>query len=635
MVDLMPMVIAPALVAAGVSGGIAIGGTIVSFASIAAYGVSLGATMGANLLLRSLEKRKATSNQQITVRQAITARVRGYGRAKMGGAMFYMGATRTLAQGFIFCEGPIDAYEEVWLADKKIIYTEGSNFCFAGWSWTNYVMVDLQIGAVGQSRNPAFDHIDHYWWDGTHQNQGLANAVMRCYLPNNAETNFTKTYQNGVPALRVVARLSLVYDPRSGATEWSDNPGLCIRDYLTSSRGFNIPASRINDASFMAFATMCDILVANTQETGGHEQRYRVWMTYTLDEQPSDVLRRLLASCDGEIYPLPDGTIGIRGGVWEDPTVTITDDMILGYEVQTGRDKLSAFNQLRIRYTAKNNDYQVQEGGAWNDTAAQTESGQIIPQDFDGTMCASYMQARRLAKIAMHKGNPQWLLTLTTSMAGLNALGERIIRCKLDDLGIDATFYVQKFEIAGDLKSCSMTLASLNSDAYEWTTSEEYWSPPPATDAEDGFTIPVPTGLALHIVQLQLGSNLIAFEIGASVTAPDDASFGALFQISLDGGVTWADMSPDGVWSANSGIIASETACQVQAAFKASASNIGTFCPPVSITTPGGSLGPVALALSEGANQDYGLASAAATISDDFGLASVASIASIDLGLAS
>jgi hypothetical protein len=253
----MPMVIAPALVAAGVSGGITIGATTVSFASIAAYGVGLGATLGSTLLLRSFEKRHP-QNAQITVRQSITPRVRGYGRVKMGGAMFYMGATRTLVQGVVFCEGPIGAFEEVWLNDKQCPFISGGYFTFAGWNWANNAMVDLQLGEASQAVNPAFAEAGHFWWDATHQNNGLANAVLRCYLPASAEKNFTKTYQNGVPSLRVVARLSKVYDPRSGVTAWSDNPALCIRDFLTSPRGFNIPASRINDAHFKAMADLCD-----------------------------------------------------------------------------------------------------------------------------------------------------------------------------------------------------------------------------------------------------------------------------------------------------------------------------------------------------------------------------------------
>jgi hypothetical protein len=631
----MPMVLAPAIAAAGVTGSLAIPGIgSITYASIAAYGISLGATVGSSLLLRSLQHRQHQNNQ-ITVRQALTPRVRGYGRVKMGGAMFYSGANRTLVQGIVFCEGPIDGFEEVWLNDKKCPYTPGTYFTFGGWNWTNYVTVNLGRGVVPQSVSPAFASAGHYWWDSTHQLNGLAYAVLTCNLPSNATKNFTNTYQNGVPAVRVVARLLQVYDPRNGQTYWSDNPALCIRDFLTSSRGYNIPASRINDASFIAFANICDQQVPNTNAPSGYENRYSFWGTYTLDEEPRAVLERLLASCDGEIIQFPDGTVGIRGGQWDAPTVTISDAIILSYEVQQGNDKLSAFNQYRIRYIDSSywGDYQVIEGYTWDDTAAQTASGQVLPRDFDGTFCASYMQARRLAKIAMHKNNPQWLLTIHTTLAGLDALGERIVTVVIAELGINTTFFVSKFEIDGDFKGCTLTLASLDSSAYEWNTSEEASS---TTNPEPGnlsYTIPTVTGLSLSVIRTIVSGAQTGVQVAAQVTPPADLTYSLLTQISGDGGSTWVDMTPTGAWSSISGLLTDTVTYKVRAALQSSPGVVGPYATQT-ITLLPSALGPVASALAAGTNVDLGLASASVTESDDFGLASDGSLSQIDLGLA-
>lgn len=632
----MPQAIAPVLAAAGVSGGIAIGTEVISFATIGAYAILFGGTVGGGILLKTLDKGARHAQPWTTIRQSITPRVRGYGRVKMSGAMFYMGANRTLIQGIAFCEGEIDGYEEVWLNDKICPYTPGSFFTFGGWSWGFNVTIDLRLGTPWQSVAGAWARAGHYWWDYTHYNSGLAYATLSCGLPFQAEKNFSKVYQSGVPAVRVVARLLKIYDPRTGLTAWSQNPALCVYDYLTSSRGFNIPAANLNTSSFITAANLCDesVVILASPFT---EKRYSFNGVYTLDEEPRVVLRRLLASCDGEIVQLPDGKIGLRGGKWDPPTFTITDSMVLSYEIQQGNDKLAAFNQLRIRYRDMSfyGDYQIVEGLQWDDVAAQNLSGEVLPRDFDCTPCSSASQARRLAKIAMFKGNPQWIITLNTNLAALNALGDRTVQLVLDDLGINASFFVMKFEIAGDLKGCALQLSSLDSKAYEWNASEEGYSPN-YTNSDQQFKIPIPTGLVLTFEGTLVSLGVTPLRIVASVTPPFDTSLGLVCQISGDGRLTWTDMSDGGGFS-DFAQISNQTRINktysVRAAFTFGKNARGEYSEPVDIFVPAATgLGPVAISLLAGVDQDYDLASLTFTSNDDFGFASSAPSNTVDLG---
>ena len=101
--------------------------------------------------------------------------------------------------------------------------------------------------------------------------------------------------------------------------------------------------------------------------------------------------------------------------------------MVVGLDVQRGRDKLAKYNQLRIRYTSLGNQFQQVEGDPWDDVADQTASQEVLPQDFDIVMVPSYTQGQRLAKIRMAKDNPDWIFTVNTNLAGLNVLGERVV----------------------------------------------------------------------------------------------------------------------------------------------------------------------------------------------------------------
>ncbi|HUB63146.1 MAG TPA: hypothetical protein VL996_01640 [Methylocella sp.] len=493
----MPPVIAAAVTAAGITGSI--GG--VSIASLIGEGVTLGGIFALGQLTQPRTHQPAGQFQ--LTKQAVPPRVRVYGRVMMGGALYFQAAPYIYQRGTYFCDGPIDAFEDIYLGDYL---TVGIPTGIAGdYPWLDWITFETQTGTIPQSR-PA--SLNYPWWDATHEGNGLANIVMNCLIPydptggKNLEQMFKTVYPSGVPALRAVLRGSKIYDPRDVTQSWTDpttwkwsqNSALCILDFLTSNRGYNIPNARIDLASFTAFAYLCDSTVLRYD--GTTELAYVCWGSYRLDEEPRSVLERLLLTCDGELLQQSDGTIGIRGGQFVTPSVTITSDMILGYEVQNGPDKMSAFNEYRIHFTSPLQGYQLIEGNPYDDVVAQAANGgQIIAQDLELAFVPSDWQAYRLAKIYMAQNNPEWLLTLTTTIAALDALGERFVNVEIDELGISDSFLIKKFDISGDLRTCTLTLASLHADTYNVMPSVDFgvWEyVAPSTPV----TIPNVTGLS-------------------------------------------------------------------------------------------------------------------------------------------
>jgi hypothetical protein len=297
-------------------------------------------------------------------------------------------------------------------------------------------------------------------------------------------------------AVRAVCRLSKVYDPRDETTAWSDNPALCIRDFLTHPDGFpGIDDADINDGSFGDFADLCDELV--DKKGGGTEKRYRLWGLYSLQDEPKETLRRMLAACDGELYEDADGLVCIRGGAYVAPTVLIADANILSFEMEQGNDAFAAFNSLKVTYTDPTQDYQPTETTVWVNAADQAVRGEL-EEELTLDMVPSAGQARRLAKIAERKANPLWRGTVSTDLAGLNARGERLIRLVIDELQIDETFLVESHGIRADLTGCEMQVSSLSADAYDFDAATEgAESPPIPDDTSPDSTVEVPTGLAL------------------------------------------------------------------------------------------------------------------------------------------
>ena len=574
-----------ALAAAAASGGLSIGTGV---ATAGAYLLIGGVAVGGSLLLSSLNRPNQHVDNQLTVKQASTPRTRAYGRVLLGGAYFYFASAGwTLYSGYALCQGPIDAIEAHLLNGTPSPIGSALGGPSSMWPWYGQVFLSAQLGTDDQTAQALPG------WDADFRLRGIANCVVGCVVPYNPQKNFTKYFPSGAPSYLAQIRGSKVLDPRqpgqsatdSSTWTWSANPALCVMDYLTHPDGMNVPRSRIDLASFGAMADLCDQAVplgVNGQEQYAPgtlaETRYVLWGTYTLDEAPKTVLDRMLKTCDGELYPLANGTIGLRGGAWTAPTVTITPDMILSCEAHRGVDKLATFNQLRIRYTAISSQFQQVEGDPWDDVAAQEAAGEVLPQDFDIVMVPSYTQGQRLAKIFMAKSNPEWMLTLTTNLAALDALGERTVHVTHPDLSIDEDFFVNGFEIGEDGATCKLTLGALSADDYTWSTEEEGNPAPAQVIATPGpYIPPAPTGLVLSIVRTYISDAGIVPQLQATVTTPADQQLTVHGQYRVTGDTDWIDMSDPSQFVALSGAVSDGVEYDVQMALTSFGGTDGPF----------------------------------------------------------
>lgn len=578
----MPAVLIPVITAAAASAGVTLSATT---ASIIAYGITIAGTLGASFLLAGQQKQKGSS-QQVTVKQALPARTHSYGRVKIGGAVGFLetGDLGALFRLVVHDQGELDAFEEWWLGDQNANLSGGAVSVLP---WGSNITIESHAGADDQAASAmllaAFPGI----WTADHRLRGLAYSVMRCGWVR--EKVFGKVYPNGVPDLRVVARGARVFDPRSGLTQFSRNAGLCLLDHLEHPDGLRIAPAMIDRASFGAFGAVCDepVLLGS----GGTEPRYCVDLTYSLTDQPIEVHRKLLQACDAEIYPTPDGRIGVRGGVYTAPTVTLNEDCITGYRHVGGADRLAAFNHLKLTFTNPAADYQPAEIDPWEDLDSQAAVGRLR-QDLELAQVTSWTQARRLGKIALSRGNPEHRLTLQTDAAGIVALGERCVRVTLAEIDLDAAFLVERCELRFDgtqLVGCALELSSIAADAYAWSTAEEGTAPVTPQDTNTAATPPKPTGLVLGLVRTQITAGIYAVRIRATVDALAGTAWETIGRYRKVGAADWIEMASDGDWAAISDVVEDGGDYEVQAAHAgyggASSGTIGDWTDPQTIAT--------------------------------------------------
>lgn len=510
-------------------------GLTAAAAGVATNLVIGAAFLGLSYLASPRPPTMKTPQAQAINNQTIGPRIRGYGRALLGGTRaFWDSVDGYLYQAVMLHSGEIDAFED-FKAGDQYLSLNGDGDAVNAFRFGTPVQYGIRITTYrGTATQPADAMLMGNFvnaWTPQHQLKGIAYLVARFRSPpaDKFQTVFPEGYNTPVRAL---CRLSRVYDPRTGLTAWSDNPGLAIMDYLTHPDGMKKTLDDIDIPSFSAFADICDQSVLRAD--GSSEKRYRIWGVYQLTDEPEDVLRKMRATCDAELHQNAEGKIAIRGGRWEAPTVVITERDILGHSLEQGNDRFSAFNELKITYTSPLHEYQSMEATAWVDDADQDERGPI-PSEHDLDFVPSPAQARRLAKIHISKSNPRWKGKIRTNLMGLDALGERTIQVILPELEINEAFYVAGFSIDPELKYVDIEIMTISEAAYTWdAATEEGANPAIPEDTSPDLEFPVPAGLAL--------TSPSAGVIAATVTPTAQEGLVLQVQVRRGAGSLWQDM---------------------------------------------------------------------------------------------
>ncbi len=452
--------------------------TLVGYAAISA------GLIGAQYAAQALQGSEKRADAQITVRQAVAPRRRVFGQAKVGGVIFaldtkpYQDTNKILYRGAVHCVGPVSILQ-YFLGDIKTSLAPGFGGIVPDAVYQGKVVIEGHAGDVGQPASASLLQLPY--WNDSMQLSGLCySVVVATPLRKGSEI-----FPEGAPDVRLLVAAAPSYDPRSGSYAYTDNAAIVLLDYLMHESGYGISAGEINMQTFADLANVCDqpvALVLPDPNGSTTEPRYRSWGSYTYDEQRLDVLGRLLAACDAELYQDANGLVAVRGGRWQPPTFTIDESMILDWEqFEEGDEAYNTFTRIKHTYTDPFHDYQPTEGDPWDDLAAQAVQG-IIETEKSFICAPSHSQSRRLAKIAMAKGNPRFRFTgLRLSPAGLPAYGEPTVLLNLPSFGIYMTFAIMRgtLAMAGNaLTSVKLDLSSLDATAYAWNPSEEGQRPP-------------------------------------------------------------------------------------------------------------------------------------------------------------
>ena len=235
------------------------------FAALSAVGTLVG-----GLLSKGIDATRENFGTKVATRSATNPRQIIYGKARVGGTITHIETSGTdkykLSMIVVLAGHEVESLEEVLINDEVLTTTSNGGYEYA----TNTRFTNSDNDNKFSVQNSLLRYV---FLDGS-QTTANNNVISNTSLGNTdkfigisyifVEMVFdSEAFGGGIPPMSFVVKGKKVFDPRDSSTAWSDNPALCVRDYITDTTyGLKATSSEVNDStalgSFKVAANTCE-----------------------------------------------------------------------------------------------------------------------------------------------------------------------------------------------------------------------------------------------------------------------------------------------------------------------------------------------------------------------------------------
>ena len=330
-------------------------------------------------------------------------------------------------------------------------------------------------------------------WTADHRLRGVAYLGMRFKWDEEAFS--------GIPEVTALVTGKKVYDPRTATTAWSDNPALCIRDYLTNTRyGKGIPTSAIDDVAIAAAANDCDESVT-LYDGGGSGKLFTCNAVLDTSKSLFDNLNILLLGCRG-FLPYSQGQYRLKIDGSRSSEFTFTNNEIIDGIVITGESKDEKLNRVSVKFPNPDANWQPDTAiwppaGSTEETTFLAEDGGVLLQeDIDLDTITNYYQARDLARVLVLRSRNAITCSIKTTSEALQLEIADVISITHSTPGwVNKPFQVTQMQLNED-GTVSLNLLEYDSTIYTWESGAEQTAYPD-TNLPDPFTVGVVSNITV------------------------------------------------------------------------------------------------------------------------------------------
>ena len=435
------MVFVTATIATGVAVGAAVGVTVAGFtAFVVGFVANIAMGLALNALTPKPKLRGANRGYQVNSRGSALDHQIIYGKMRVGGAVVYDESTGTNNKFFhriIAVAGhEVESFDTIYINDEVVTLDSNGNVTSPAkyvkttqtrtkvptgpdgndeWSYTTTTKYLVRIKTHNGSPTQAADTdlvAESQHWTSEHKLSGIAYMYVR--LEHDADA-----FPNGMPTITAEVKGKKVYNPATSTTAWSDNPALCLRDYLTSSYGLSEEAANIDDTLVNSAVTVCDTLVGSPTA-----KRYTCNGSFTTALTPYDLLSDLLTCMGGSLW-YAQGKWRMKPAYWTSTVMDLDeDDFRSSIDVSTRHSRRDNFNTVKGTFRGEESNWQVTDYPQVTDSAfVSADGGQESVADVDLPFTDNSIEARRIARISLESNRQQ--LTINAAF-GLRTLGLQV-----------------------------------------------------------------------------------------------------------------------------------------------------------------------------------------------------------------
>lgn len=437
----------------GVGTAFIVGATVITATVVA------GARLATSLMMPDLTSAINDNSRarQSTVRGTLEPQKLIYGQALVSGPISFVGTAgdrnRDLYHQIALAGHEVESIGNIYF-DDQIIYDSqinggdaaGGNVTtgdFGPLNSTTICKINKHLGTSTQAADAdlvaAFSE-----YTTAHQGKGIANIVTKWTLTDESASLWDKKKPNNIKAL--VKGKKDIYDPRldtsaganptnSNYQAWTENPALCIADYLMSSTfGLGIAAAKIDWDAVVTAANACDATVSIPG--GTTEKRFTCNGVIFGTDQHRQNIDKILSAMNGSLT-YTSGKYTIRAGIYEAPSESLDEDDLSGaVVVKTSVERSQRFNKITGMFISPADNHKSIEFPAVQLTSAlQRDNNETLERNISLPMTNTSYMAQRIANKLVQLSDQQKVITFPANLSGLRiAVGDRV-NVTLSDLG--------------------------------------------------------------------------------------------------------------------------------------------------------------------------------------------------------
>ena len=410
----------------------------------------------------------------------------------------------------------VTAISEIWFEEKQAWTAAGG----VTPTYSGYLTVNTRT--EGTSANTISIN-GGAKWGSSRRLTGCAYLHLR--IKRTGTTNKVESpLVNGLPSrVTVVGNGALLYDPRKDSTvtggsgshrandqtTWGaytdpddcDNPALQLLWWLLGwkingklSIGCGVPANRIDMASFITAANLCDENV--TLAIGGTQKRYRTSGTASDADNRMDIINTFLMSMNGTLRDNAGKlTLTVMNNDLANYVLDFNEaDMLGEFDWQQTRGLTESYNIARGRYVDPSNNslYQMVD---YPEVSLTSPDGIERATTIDLAYVEDGRRAQRIAKQILQRNQYRGMFSATFNAKALGCQVGDVVRLSIEVMGwSNKLFRVISQEIRFD-GQVPLALVEENAAIYSWVNEDVAPISPTAPTVYDPLNSPFILGI--------------------------------------------------------------------------------------------------------------------------------------------